>query len=141
MSWRRMRRANGAAGERVDLLDGWSIEVPAGFARERESDGAVVLWDATRTIRVMTVATTGRADGSPLSGDEMLGEATGTRERLEGGVVLDLGVETEEEIDGERVFTVPVRGASENQLASVFVHGREPGIESWAHALARTLVR
>jgi hypothetical protein len=115
------------------------MTLPATFAASREADGALVLWDGTRTVRAITVSVGGDADGLPVPPDAMLGEPSGESEVLAGRVMLDLGREFVEEIDGRHVTSVAVTAAAENRLLSIFFHANTPGLEEWAHAVARTI--
>jgi hypothetical protein len=90
-----------------------------------EEDGAIVAWDATYTVRAMTLAI---ADASEtvFSAREMLTDFKGELIHGADGMLIDVRAEHTEEIDGEPIRTVLVRAAVENHQLSLAVHSHGP---------------
>ncbi len=129
-------------GERrtVQIGDGWELDVPESFAQERAENNALVLWDDRRTIRIRTVSVAGGRDGAPISAETMAGEE-GARHRVERNddVILELPPQEPETIDGEGVWTVPARAASENSVILIYFHSHSPHDEEWARETAMSI--
>ena len=70
--WHRMPVPELAAG-RVDLWDGWSLELPSPCRTTRNADGSWSAWDETRAIDIDIVSVSGHSDGSPFPAEKMLG--------------------------------------------------------------------
>ena len=100
-----------------------------------------MLWDDSTTIRAVSVATSGRADGSELSAQEMLGDDLGDPQTLPSGNLLVVGKEFQEEIDGEQIWVVPVAAAAPNELLSLYFHSRARGRLGWVAETAATVER
>jgi hypothetical protein len=124
----------------VAIGDGWSLQVPGSFKEAREEDNSLVLWDGRRTIRIKTLTTDGRADGTPMSAEEMAGNE-GARHRIarHDDVILELPPQQPETIEGETVWTVPARAAATNTLVLAYFHSRSPEDEQWARDTASSL--
>jgi hypothetical protein len=59
---------------RVELWDGWSIELPSGCMSERNPDGSWSAWDATRVVDIHIVTVGGNQTGRPITAEQMLGQ-------------------------------------------------------------------
>jgi hypothetical protein len=127
-------------GKTVTIGDGWTIDVPSSFTEERSPDNTLVLWDDRRTIRIKTVSTSGREDGSVITAEEMAGdEDVRYRVDRDDGVILELPPQREETIEGERVWTVPARAAAPNAVILAYFHSRSPNDEEWARETAMSI--
>ena len=109
---------------RVVLWDGWSLGLPNACMEARNADGSWSAWDDHRTIDVHIISTAGRADGSSLSPDEMLG----ARPTMSGGG----WVGTRESLIEEGVHRFAITAAATNTLLSCWVASRDPADEAWA---------
>jgi hypothetical protein len=124
---------------RVELVDGWSIELEEGYSREVEPDGTVVLWNDETTIRATTEGPADRGLREPASAREMLGDELGEPHELSDGSLVAFGDEFEEDIEGSPAWSLPVAAARPNELISVLFHSHSPGQFAWVPAAAETL--
>lgn len=72
--------------ERVALWGGWSLELPDGCQWARNADGSWSGWDESHVIDVDIIETSGRQDGSPITPEEMIGNARGDVHELSGAI-------------------------------------------------------
>jgi hypothetical protein len=123
----------------VVVGDGWSLEVPADLAEEREANNALVLWDDRRTIRIRTL-TAALEDGSPVPA-QVFAEDVDDRYRVErdDDLILEVRPMLQETIEGETVWTVPVRAIAEGSVMLPYFHFRSDGDEAWARERAMSI--
>lgn len=133
----RVRSAlTGDGVEVCELADGWWIRLPDQPAVEYAEDGSVVLWNDHWTIHVATRAT----PGEHIAAERLLAPMEDAeRERTGDGMLLDLGAERAERIDGREIWTVRVQAAVADHAAVLAFHGYAPGVRERSHAAARTL--
>ena len=124
---------------KVIVGDGWSLDLPVDLVEEREENNALVLWDDTRTIRIRTL-TANREDGSPVPA-EVFAEDVDDRYRVErdDGLILEVRPMMEETIEGETVWTVPVRAVAEGSVMLPYFHSRSKDDEAWARERALSI--
>jgi hypothetical protein len=124
---------------RVELLDGWSIELEEGYSREVELDGTVMLSNNETTIRTTTEGPADRGLREPASASDMLGDDLGEPHELPDGTLVAVGEEFEEDIDGAPAWGLPVAAARPNELLSLYFHSHSPGLFAWVPAAAETI--
>jgi hypothetical protein len=117
----------------IAMRDYW---LPADMEHATEDDGAVVAWDETYTVRAMTIAVAGGE--SAFSARQMLTDVNGQLISGADGMLIDVGAEHTEKIDGKAIRTVLARSAVENHQLSLAVHSHGP-VAQWAHELISSL--
>ncbi len=120
----------------VELWDGWRVTVPNDCMAERNADGSWSAWDAAHTIDVHIIATAGRADGSPLSAEEMLGRAA----EIAGADWIGFVEERVEDDEQGPAHRLAIAAAAENTLASCWVAYRDPTERAWGEKVLEGLV-
>jgi hypothetical protein len=124
---------------RMELVGGWSIELEEGYSREVEPEGTVVLWNDETTIRATIEGPADRGLREPASAREMLGDELGEPHELPEGMLVAVGDEFEEDIDGAPAWGLPVAAARPNELLSLYFHSHSPGFFAWVPAAAETI--
>jgi hypothetical protein len=125
---------------RLQLGEGWSIELPPSFASRTNPDGSWSAWDAERVIDVQLLSTEGR-DGKPIDAAAMLGgfeSGTHEWERRDSGVlgVADL---VEEQDETGPILRLRSETAVPNQLLSCWFGFRHREDTDWALAVWNTI--
>jgi hypothetical protein len=69
--------------------------LPPGCQVQRNEDGSWSAWDQSHVIDVSIIETSGRADGSAMTAENMVGGAQGERHDI-GGVIVALSTDVEE---------------------------------------------
>jgi hypothetical protein len=117
---------------RVELWDGWSIDLPVACMTTRNEDGSWSAWDSARTIDVHIITTAGRRDGSALSAQDMLGAAQ---------TVAGTGwIGAREILLEEGTYRFAIAAAPPNTLMSCWVSSRSADDEQWAAAVMAGIV-
>ncbi len=123
----------GSATRRVQLGEGWSIEVPAAFTSRRNPDGSWSAWDSDRVVDVQMLSTEG-PNGVPIDAATMLGgfeSGSHQWERRDTGMlgVADL---VDEGDDQGWLFRLRTETAVQNRLLSCWFAFRDQAQLDWA---------
>lgn len=105
----------------VEIGEGWVVSLPDDVSSTSEPDGTWVAWTPQWTLRVVLVsAGTGPEGGPPVPSALLQGDAPITRKPS--GVLLHCSSPLEEEIEGQRVWTIQGRLACLGRMALVWAH-------------------
>ena len=113
---------------RVELWDGWSIELPSGCMSERNPDGSWSAWDAARVVDIHIVTVGGTQTGRPMTAEQMLGQPG----ELRGPGWIATRQLLEDRDDQGRLLRVAVTLAADNTLLSCWVSFRQDTDVAWA---------
>jgi hypothetical protein len=119
---------------RVELWDGWSIELPSGCMSERNPDGSWSAWDATRVVDIHIVTVGGDQTGQPITAEQMLGQPG----ELRGPGWIATRQLLEDRDDQGRVLRLAVALAADNTLLSCWVSFRQDTDVTWADQVWRS---
>jgi hypothetical protein len=115
------------ADGRVDLRDGWSLELPSPCMAIRNADGSWSVWDQTRAIDVHIISVGGHADGSPFPAETMPGMPATISGH--GWIGARLAAVRDDN------FRWPITVAAENTVLSCWVASGHSSDEHWARTV------
>lgn len=121
-------------GQRVDVGEGWSIELPRRFVIQTNPDGSWSGWDEARVIDIQLLSTSGRADGSALAAHHMLGgkDPTQARWHRDDAGLIALADLLEDSDAGGRIYRLTTESAVANSLMSCWIAFRDIAELDWA---------
>jgi hypothetical protein len=129
------------SGKRVELWAGWSLLLPADCQVEEKPDGSWSAWDASHRIDLDIIETSGRADGSPFTAEDMLAEIPGERHIVQGAtlVVSTYVEETDTPRGPQPVEWTRVTGGAQNTSLMMTIGNDGPPDAAWHSALWRSI--
>lgn len=123
-------------GGTVELWGGWAVRLPPAY-HETIADGSWSAWGADWTIDVVIVEVGGKANGEPVSAEDMLGKQRSVNASGNGWVG---SVELLQEADnGRDVYRLAANLAAMNTSLSFWVSYFETHQRSFAEELLRNV--